>query len=124
MEPTIHIGSLVISKPSPNYHVNDIITFNSKDFTNTHRIVEVKDNLFVTKGDANDAPDSNLVASSQVMGKTIFTIPLIGYLISFAKTQIGFTLLIVIPATIIIYQEIQNIKKQIEKIRLKKKAKK
>ena len=36
-----------------------------------------------------------------VLGKTLFSIPLIGYVVEFAKTQTGLVLLIIIPAIII-----------------------
>lgn len=128
MSPKIPIGSIVIIKPASSYKVGDIITFKSvKDLneknpkkTTTHRIVKIKFQKgklqFITKGDANNAPDSQPVALKQILGKTVISLPLLGYLIGFANTQTGFIVLIVIPATIIIYSELLNIKKEIQKI--------
>jgi len=134
MMPAIPVGSLVVSKPADNYHVGDTITFISeKDrliknpkHTTTHRIFEVKETEteYVTKGDANDVPDSEPVAEDLVLGKTIFSIPLLGYPISFAKTREGLILLIVIPTTMIIYSEVLNIKKEAKKLIQERKKRK
>lgn len=120
MEPTIKTGSLVIDKHSSNYIVGDIITFKNRDKpleTTTHRIVgednqeDVK--LFTTQGDANNSSDSEKITQDQIIGKVFFKIPFFGYVVAFSRTLPGLIILIVIPATIIIYDEILNIKKEI-----------
>lgn len=119
MEPAIHVGSIVVSQPVQNYKAGDIISFNSgatkKDNT-THRIVEVKNTggeiAYVTKGDANENNDTKDVPANKVLGKEIFTIPLLGYLLVYVKTLPGLVLLIIIPATIIIYDEFNKIKSE------------
>lgn len=131
MEPTIKIGNLIIVKPVSQYQPNDIITFKREEdryktnpkITTTHRFIGVKDNLLITKGDANDTPDSVGLDPGLVIGKLIFQLPILGKPIAFAKTQTGFILLIIIPATLIVYSEILNIKKEIIKIRSRKKKK-
>lgn len=128
MEPAIKRGSLVIVQPSKQYQKDEIITFKSHpdaDIKNpglliTHRIVDVKDDrggvFFTTKGDANKSPDMETRPVGSVLGKVSFVIPYLGYPVGFAKTQTGFILLIVVPATIIVYSELLNIKKEIQKI--------
>lgn len=122
MEPTLKIGSLVIVQKKDEYFINDIITFfldNNKN-TVTHRIQKVinenKNILFQVKGDANNAPDTSLVLKENVVGKVVYSIPLIGFPISFAKTQTGFIILVIIPATLLIYSEILTIKKETIKL--------
>jgi len=119
MSPKIPTGSLVIVKPQQEYKNGDIITFGSSKSSTTHRIVETayRDNqvFYVTKGDANDGPDSQLIAKTSVIGKTIFHLPFIGFLTSFIKTKIGFILLVIIPALIIVFDETSNIKKELAK---------
>jgi signal peptidase I len=124
MEPSIHTGSIVVSKPSDKYNKGDIITFKgAKDklaqipkYTTTHRIYEVttKDGKeeYVTKGDANNVPDATSASKDLVLGKTIFSIPLLGYPVSFAKTGEGLLILVIIPATLIVYSELINIKNE------------
>lgn len=131
MEPTLKTGSIVISKPEIDYSRGDIVTFNStagnKKSTVTHRIYSVNNEnsqiTFMTKGDANKAPDINKLTKSQIVGKTIFSVPYIGYPINFAKTQAGLIILIIIPAVIIIYSEILNIKNEAIKILKSRKQK-
>lgn len=50
-----------------------------------------------------------------VIGKLILTVPFIGYLGYFVRTPIGFILLIIIPASLIIIIEIRNIVKELKK---------
>jgi len=128
MEPTIKVGSVALVQTKSEYQVQDIITFQNDpqvDFkkpgsTTTHRLVEIKKvgdkNMFVTKGDANNAPDSENRDPGLVLGKVIFSLPYLGYLIAFAQTQVGLIILIVIPATMIIYSELMSIKKEVIKI--------
>jgi len=136
MEPAISAGSLVLSKPTEGYQIGNIITFkaeedrliNNPKYTITHRVFEVNETEtgieYVTKGDANDTRDSRAVSKDLVLGKTIFSIPFLGYPISYAKTREGLIILVIIPATMIIYSEMLNIKKEFKRlIREKKKRK-
>ena len=119
MEPAIRVGSIVVSQPVGNYKVGDIVSFNSgatKKENTTHRITEIKDSggttSYITKGDANENNDTKDVSADKVLGKEIFTIPLLGYLLVYVKTLPGLVLLIIIPATIIIYDEFNKIKSE------------
>lgn len=130
MEPSIHTGSVVVVKPVSEYVVGDIITFHNQDSskeTTTHRIFGIQEDdqgnpVYVTKGDANDAPDGRYAYAPYVIGKVFFSIPLIGYLVAFAKTLPGLIMLIIIPAVIIVYSEVLTIGKEIKNLfsRMKK----
>lgn len=131
MEPSFPVGSLIFSKPAKEYRVGDVITFRTtsdlKKFI-THRVHSISYiqgvTKYQTKGDANNAPDAELVEGHQVFGKAFMTVALIGYLLAFVKTLPGLILIIVIPSTIIIYEESKKIHHETKKIihhRLKKK---
>lgn len=129
MEPKIHTGSVVAVKPAREYKVGDVITFgeNTKTKTpTTHRIYEIKETggvkSYITKGDANNAPDQKPITQAEILGKVLFSIPYAGYGVAAAQKPIGFLLIVIIPAVIIIYEEIQKIKKEILK-KLKEKKK-
>lgn len=132
MEPKIHTGSVVVIKPEKEYKVGDVITFGENTKTKvptTHRIFEIKDEngtkTFTTKGDANNAPDQKTITQSEIIGKVLFSVPYVGYAVEAAKKPVGFVLIVVIPAVIIIYDEAQNIKKEIlKKMDYKKRIKK
>jgi signal peptidase len=77
--------------------VGDIITFRLSGGTVvTHRIVEcVPDEndaeiiRFRTKGDENAIADGTLVECGDVIGKPLFCVPLLGYLVSYLSTKAG-----------------------------------
>jgi signal peptidase len=136
MEPTILTGSIIISKSSDNYQKGDIITFKAeKDRTvenpkyiTTHRIYEIKtDNNkeeYVTKGDANNAPDLEPASKDLVLGKTLFSIPYFGYPVSYAKTREGLLLLVILPAVIIIFSEMISIRDEAKRLLEERKKRK
>lgn len=131
MEPEIKTGSVVLVKDESDYYIGDIITFKSEEdrnndnpsFTTTHRLIGIEDDGYQTKGDANDGPDGSLTDPNLVIGKVTLTSPYLGYIVNFAKTGEGLVLLIVVPATLIIYTELLNIKKELKKLITKKKQK-
>ena len=106
MFPTIRTSSLIITKSQPSYEVGDIITFyakiNNKEEIITHRIYRLGGNLYLTKGDNNQAVDKDGVVGRLVIGKVIMIIPDLGYLINFTKSQIGVFVLIIFPTLLII----------------------
>jgi signal peptidase len=118
MEPAIPVGGIVVIKPvdPETLKIGDIICFKLTEPTSiTHRIINIIDLGFITKGDANEDPDQWIVKKENVIGKVILTVPFVGYLGYFVRTPIGFILLIIIPASIIIIIEIRNIMKELKK---------
>ena len=119
MRPSIQPGDIIISSSidPEDIRVNDVITFQDHDISQrqsiTHRVINItreKDMIFFqTKGDANEEPDLQLVNQDQIIGKVIVTIPLLGYVVNFAQSLLGFIILIAIPAIILIVTEIRNI---------------
>jgi signal peptidase len=128
MEPAIKTGSVVMTRPASNYNVGDIITFGPYSKTKpptTHRIVEVKKAneliSYLTKGDANNAPDAREVSQKDVIGKVMFDVPYFGYVVAFARKPIGFLLILIVPALAIVFDEIKKIIAEAKKIKEKKK---
>jgi len=79
MEPAIHTGSVVIVAPAADYKIGEVITFGEISKTKTpttHRISDMKivdgKPVYITKGDANNAPDNKEVAFGEVKGKVLF----------------------------------------------------
>lgn len=71
--------------------VGDVLVYRSSASGNPiiHRVVEVKEDSFITKGDSNQATDQQVVAPSQVedTGKAIFRVPYLGWVkITFTNT--------------------------------------
>ena len=101
MEPAISPGDVVIVASGP-VTVGDVITYRTgNEVPTTHRLVEEVDGAYRTKGDANENADAGLVAPEQVLGSVIVVIPLIGYVILWANTTLGFVLLVVVPLVLL-----------------------
>lgn len=121
MEPAIGTGSVVFIRPEAVYTVGDIITFDRREsgleIPVTHRVIETRitegQMVYLTKGDANESQDLNPVYKDEVLGKVLFHIPLIGYLLDIARTPWGFILFIVFPALLVIMDEIKNITREV-----------
>jgi signal peptidase len=79
--------------------------------------VEEKDGqtVFQTKGDANESVDMEKTNRKDIIGKVFLSVPFLGYPVAYAKTTPGLIILIVIPAVIIIYDELQKIMAEINK---------
>lgn len=119
MEPTIGVGSIILLRPIAQYHVGDVVTFaeqSSRGLPTTHRIVDVQKKEFnapttphfITQGDANKSIDPQPLPQNEIVGKVLFHVPKIGFLVEFAKTQMGYLLLIVIPALIVVIEEMMG----------------
>jgi len=127
MEPAIHTGSVVVIKPAGTYKIGDIITFGKigkNQTTITHRIYDIRlqegQPIYITKGDANNAPDIKDITQTEIQGKVLFSIPLVGYAVDFAKQPLGFLLIIIIPALAIIIDEVRKIVTEAKKNKQKK----
>lgn len=98
MYPSYPVGTMIIVKPMEFAELkeNDVITFQiGGNTTVTHRVVGIdKENrLFQTKGDNNQTADSAPVKYENVVGKVVFGVQKIGYLIIFLNTLFGKILL-------------------------------
>ncbi|MEA1929663.1 MAG: signal peptidase I [Patescibacteria group bacterium] len=127
MEPAIKTGSLVLISPARTYGEGDVITFGrdvGSAVPTTHRIIGVRAEggtmLYKTKGDANEEADLNEVARREIIGRVNLSIPILGYLLDFARQPIGFVLLIVLPAIMVAVDEVYKIVKEIKKMRQKR----
>lgn len=118
MEKTLNIYDVIVNvkvKNPNDIKVGDIITFistsaSSKGMTITHRVIEITDGengkLYKTKGDNNTSPDPKPATFENIIGKVIFKIPQLGRLQSILTTKMGWLILVVIPAFIIILFDI------------------
>jgi signal peptidase len=117
MEPTIPVGSIVVVKKVnlEDVEVGDIIAFRTGESKTLHRVIdkvaEGGSFYFRTKGDANEDPDPWVVKPEDILGELQLTIPYYGYLIWFAQTPFGIVLFILVPAIILIANEVSNILK-------------
>ena len=93
MEPTIETGSVCFINKNANIEnikEKDIIAFKLRDGTLvTHRAIKVDDSGIITKGDNNKDADSNVVNKENFVGKNLFWIPKVGYVVKAFQTTKG-----------------------------------
>jgi len=95
MRPTMDVGdiAIVISTDPSEIQVGDVIQYWHETEMILHRVHNIHEKggqrLFVTKGDANTAPDLDPVFSTQIQGKLVFNIPKLGWISIYAKTAIA-----------------------------------
>ena len=116
MSPAIKMGSIVVVKPANDYKIGEVISFypyGKARTSMTHRIydirVEEEESFYVTKGDANNAADIGEITKNDIFGKVLFSVPLLGYALDFAKRPLGFVLIVIFPAIIIVFDEAKKI---------------
>jgi signal peptidase len=118
MEPTIHVGDVVIDKKiSPlDARPGDIVTFSDpsgKKRLITHRIhsYRVTGNTvqIVTKGDANNTVERWTVPANGHIGKVELRVWKLGYPLVYAHTRYGLIALVAIPAFLLCVLELRRI---------------
>lgn len=118
MEPSYKTGSLIYVQKNVDpaeLQVGDPVTFRLPGgMPATHRIVEVLPDeedptgiCFRTKGDANEQADPALLSPADVLGRPLFSIPCLGYLVRYVQSPPGsyvamvaaafFLLLLILP---------------------------
>lgn len=107
MRNEINISDIVIVKSQANYQVGDIITYKSKNYVVTHRVVKVEENILVTKGDANNISDEPIY-KNQVIGKVVHKIEKAGiYIKVFTDIKVIILMFIIIMLIVFIMSEIE-----------------
>lgn len=115
MEPKLHVGSVCFINEKVPYEKikeNDIIAFETNGMLTTHRVINITEKGFETKGDANNSPDGPIITPKQYKGKNIFSIPKLGYIINNIRNPIVslmiFALFIVLVIIEILYKELEK----------------
>ena len=103
MTGTFNVGDVIVTGPSPKtLEPGMIVMYQHGQETITHRLLSVNGNTVTTKGDALQHEDPWQTPISDVKGIYLFRIPLIGYLLTFVKTKLGWFISIIVPAMVLI----------------------
>ncbi len=110
MEPTYKTGSVIYVKSvSPSeLKADDVITFyTANGAVATHRVVELVEDggitKYRTKGDANENVDGSLVAPEKVIGTPVFSIPYLGFVLSYIQSPPGLYVAIAVGAALLLF---------------------
>lgn len=112
MTPKIKPGDLIVSSrgTQSSYKSGDVIVFETLDKTIvTHRIIEKNKTGFITKGDANQERDEQMVNSYDIQGKIIFGLPFLGKFFLMLQTMSGKILLIILISIGFVLKKLKNI---------------
>jgi signal peptidase len=119
MTPAIAPGDVVIvdSVAARDVAVGDVIVFEQQAgdaIPITHRVIDVEQPAdgppaFRTKGDANEDADLTPVTPDRLIGRVVFTIPLIGHVVQFVGTPVGFVALVVLPLGLLVVSEVVDL---------------
>jgi signal peptidase I len=112
MVPTINPGDLVITGPTDNLQLGDIITFQKGTDSFTHRLIARDGDMLQTMGDANEEPDQTLTPVTDVLGKYLFRVPYLGYINGFVSSRQGWFIAIIIPTIVLVLFIVKDILKE------------
>jgi len=126
MEPSMPTGGLAFVGPVDPAAIRegDIVTFPVPGHPGalvSHRVTSVEQvqgqPVLLTKGDANDEPDTWRTPASSVKGEVAVTIPYLGHAAQLLRTPAGYLLVLVVPAIVIILGELGAIGRELRNIR-------
>ncbi len=89
MEPMLYPGDVAVMQKVKKSEIKegDVIQFWAENYFIIHRIIAIEDGKYKTKGDNNNAPDSEWVEFGQVKGKVIYQVPAIGQPVLFVRSR-------------------------------------
>ena len=101
MEPSIHIGDMIIIDTKDKiYNANDIVTFYDENGSFvTHRIISRTGDIVITQGDNNESPDPEF-HTSKIVGKFVFRIQGLGFLLKAFQSPMTMVLILIIGVLI------------------------
>ena len=120
MADSLPVGSIAVTEEvrAEAVGVGDVILFHPPNTSPQprpvmHRVVSVREEdgqrLFRTKGDANATPDPWEVGLEGRGARLVYSVPYVGYLVNFARTPLGWVLLLVLPATYMAFSTLRRI---------------
>ena len=118
MKPAINMGDMVVIGPLDGpirgeAKPGSIVTYLRGTELVTHRVLSVDGSTLLTKGDAVEDADPWPVSLSDVRGVYLFRIPGMGYAQNFIRTKLGWLLVVIIPAAVLVAFLIRDIRKKL-----------
>ncbi|MDR0853455.1 MAG: signal peptidase I [Clostridiales Family XIII bacterium] len=106
MEPALPVGSLVYVVPTPqrDIRIHDVLSYEAdEDTIVTHRVAAIDEKgRYTMKGDANASTDARPLEYENVFGVVKFSLPTVGYALSFVMTTQGKIILVTVVIALII----------------------
>ncbi len=94
MEPELSVNDIIIVHEDDSYKIGDVVVYQKGSELIVHRIIDIKDDIITTKGDANNTADEP-ISKKNIKGTVVLTIPFLGVIVNFLKSTIGVIILII-----------------------------
>lgn len=106
MFPALKTGDCVLVKHTDvsDLEKGDIVAYHLADSVIVHRVENFSDAFVITKGDSNNTPDAP-VRNSDIIGKSIYTIPKMQTVIETIRKPSGFAAMIILAGSLIVFLE-------------------
>ena len=91
---------MVIIHRQSAYSCGDVVMYKDGNSLVTHRVEEVTQTGYITRGDANNTPDPP-VSADRIVGKAVLVIPKVGRLTAAVQTPLGMCLLVLVGVGLI-----------------------
>lgn len=126
MEPGLPPGTLVIVKPidPQDIKIGTIVTYqleSGEKAVVTHRVIEIQgpnlpggDPSFITKGDANSAPDAKPVMTVQVRGAVWYSVPYVGWINNIVNGDLRAVVIPIVAGLLFLYAGFMIVSNRIE----------
>ena len=117
MKPAIKLGDAIIAGPvggplNGEIRPGTIVTYKHSKELITHRVINIDGERLITKGDATEEADPWKVTMADVQSVYLFKIPYLGFIINFTKSKLGYFLVILAPATVLVALLVKDILKE------------
>jgi len=114
MKPAINMGDGIVTGPlggpfNGEVKPGTVVTYERGKHLVTHRVLSIDGDTLIAKGDAVEDPDPRLVSASDIAGVYLFKVPYVGYLANFTGTKLGWLLVIIVPAMLLVALLIRDI---------------
>ncbi len=112
MEPKLQTGSVCFVDtrfPYEEIQRGDVIAFRHGSGMVTHRVVAVTEEGLETKGDANDLSDGITTTDDNFHGKTVLSIPYVGYALHVLRQPLSLWIAGIVLIGCILWQRLDRI---------------
>lgn len=113
MYPALRAGDLILDAPVPDpalVRVKDIITFRlGGNLLVTHRVFDVDDESFQTKGDSNPSPDLDRIRKTEVIGRVAASVPYLGALVMMLRTPVGIAVILLLVVAAVLARHVMRV---------------
>lgn len=111
MAPTLRSGDVLFLRPLMASAVQPgmIVSYQWDGKLITHRVVSLENGSMETRGDNNLQSDPWVASLTSVTGTPILVIPYLGYLLLWMRTLLGWSLMVLLPATLLLILLTRNL---------------